>query len=131
MRPDFRLSLFCVAFATSLGCATATVTLRADDAGRVVEVPVGEPFAVELLSLPSTGYRWAPSELPGFLTHLDAMAWPTASAQSLGLVGGSHREVHQFQARTAGTGALVLEQRRPWELNAPPVETFSVTIEAK
>jgi hypothetical protein len=36
-----------------------------------------------------------------------------------------------FVATQAGTGELVLEQRRPWESDEPPADTFRVTIVAR
>jgi hypothetical protein len=36
-----------------------------------------------------------------------------------------------FSATAAGTGELVMEQRRPWETDEPPNDTFRVTIVAR
>ena len=36
-----------------------------------------------------------------------------------------------FSATAAGTGELVIEQRRPWETDEPASDTFRVTIVAR
>jgi len=39
--------------------------------------------------------------------------------------------VLMFSATAAGTGEIVIEQRRPWETNEPANNTFRVTIVAQ
>ena len=106
--------------------------ITAADAGKAVTVPVGSRFAVELVGVPTAGYLWAPASIPPFLIAADTLGGPTHSDQlKPGFTGGSHWEVFVFEALAAGSGDLVIEQRRPWETDEPPVDTFAVTIEAR
>lgn len=101
-------------------------------AGQTVEVAVGQRFAVELIGVPTAGYVWESAALPAFLTRAGETGGDTTSAQSQqGFAGGSHWEVFMFAATAPGTGALVLEQRRPWETSEPANNTFRVTIVAR
>ncbi|MES1158986.1 MAG: protease inhibitor I42 family protein [Terricaulis silvestris] len=99
---------------------------------QIVRVHLNERFAVELVGTPTAGYLWAPAQMPDFLTRAGEAGGNTTQAQSQpGFAGGNHWEVFMFAATRAGTGELVLEQRRPWEKNEPPAQTFRVTIEAR
>lgn len=109
-----------------------TLRITAEQAGQTVQVAVGQRFAVELVGVPTAGYVWAPSQSPAFLTRAGEATGATTRAQSQpGFVGGNHWEVFMFAATAAGTGELVFEQRRPWETNEPPNNTFRVTITAR
>jgi predicted secreted protein len=103
-----------------------------EDAGKTIELPVGATFVVQLVGVPTAGYLWKPVSPPAFLKVGPETGGPTTKAQlQPGFAGGSHWEVFQFTATTAGTGELVFEQRRPWETNEPPASTFKVTIKAQ
>lgn len=109
-----------------------SVRINAAHDGQIVEVAVNERFAVELIGVPTAGYQWAPAQMPDFLTRAGEAIGPTISAQNQpGYAGGNHWEVLMFAATGPGTGELVLEQRRPWETEQPPVDTFRVTIVAR
>ena len=69
--------------------------------------------------------------MPAFITRAGDASGPTISAQNQpGYAGGNHWEVLMFAATGPGSGELVIEQRRPWETNEPPVHVFRVTIVA-
>lgn len=109
-----------------------TVRITAEQAGQNVTVTVGQRFAVELVGVPTAGYVWAPAQSPAFLTRAGEASGETTRAQGQpGFTGGNHWEVFMFAATAAGTGELVFEQRRPWETNEPPNNTFRVTITAR
>jgi inhibitor of cysteine peptidase len=109
-----------------------TVRITAAQAGQMVEVAVGQRFAVELVGVPTAGYVWAPAQVPTFVTRAGEASGNTSQAQSQpGFTGGNHWEVLMFSATAAGSGELVMEQRRPWETNEPPNGTFRVTIVAR
>ena len=108
------------------------VRITAAQAGQTVEVAVNQRFAVELVGVPTAGYAWQPAQLPAFVTRAGEATGNTIAEQSQpGYVGGNHWEVLMFVATQAGTGELVLEQRRPWESDEPPADTFRVTIVAR
>jgi inhibitor of cysteine peptidase len=111
------------------------VTVRIDAAqnGQVVNVAVNQRFAIELVGVPTAGYVWAPAQVPAFITRAGEASGDTTQAQSQpGFTGGNHWEVTMFSATSAGTGDIVMEQRRPWENSSePPAATFRVTIVAQ
>jgi len=108
------------------------VRITAAQEGQTIEVGVNQRFAVELVGVPTAGYVWQPAEMPAFLTRAGEAGGDTVPEQSQpGYAGGNHWEVLMFSATTAGTGELVLEQRRPWEANEPAAATFRVTIVAR
>lgn len=108
------------------------VRITAAHDGQIVEVPVNQRFAVELVGVPTAGYVWTPAELPAFVARAGEASGPTAAAQNQpGFTGGNHWEVLMFVATAPGEGELVLEQKRPWETDQPPVDVFRVTIVAR
>jgi inhibitor of cysteine peptidase len=105
--------------------------IRAPQAGLTIPVRVGQTVAVELVGVPTAGYLWSVVERPAFLALGGQASGPTIAAQrEPGYAGGNHWEVFLFTADRAGSGVLKLEQRRPWERDTPPSNTFSVTIAA-
>ena len=108
------------------------VRITADQDGQIVEVGVGQRFAVELVGVPTAGYVWQPAQVPAFITRAGEASGNTIAEQSQpGYTGGNHWEVLMFSATAAGTGELVLEQRRPWETDQPAPATFRVNIVAR
>lgn len=101
------------------------------DAGEAVAVPVGQPFAVALVGVPTAGYVWLAEDPPAFLESTGESSGPTTKAQlQPGFTGGNHWEVLSFRATAPGAGTLRLVQRRPWETQEPPSRTFEVVISA-
>lgn len=106
--------------------------ITAEQNGQTVNVAVGQRFAIELVGVPTAGYVWAPAQVPAFITRAGEASGNTTEAQSQpGFTGGNHWEVTMFSATAAGTGEIVMEQRRPWETNEPANATFRVTIVAQ
>lgn len=102
------------------------------DAGKTVSVPVGDTFQIELVGVPTAGYLWAVKTAPAFLEKTTETGGDTTTAQRQpGFAGGNHWEVFAFRATTAGTGEVLLEQRRPWEKDEPATNSFRVTIQAQ
>jgi len=123
---------------TNSGVAAPTpgdvaVRITAEQNGQIVNVAVDQRFAIELVGVPTAGYVWAPSQVPDFITRAGEASGNTTQAQSQpGFVGGNHWEVSMFAATAAGTGEIVMEQRRPWEgASEAPNQTFRVTIVAQ
>ncbi|ANP45181.1 protease inhibitor I42 family protein [Candidatus Viadribacter manganicus] len=110
-----------------------TVHITAEQNGQIVNVAVDQRFAIELVGVPTAGYVWAPAQVPAFVTRAGETSGNTTEAQSQpGFVGGNHWEVTMFAATAAGSGDIIMEQRRPWEdASAAPNQTFRVTIVAQ
>jgi predicted secreted protein len=108
------------------------VRITAEQNGQTVEVGVNQRFAVELVGVPTAGYVWQPAQVPDFITRAGEASGNTIAEQSQpGYAGGNHWEVLMFSATAPGTGEIVIEQRRPWESDEAPVDTFRVTIVAQ
>jgi predicted secreted protein len=108
------------------------VRINAAQNGQTVNVAVNQRFAIELVGVPTAGYVWAPAQVPDFITRAGETSGNTTQAQSQpGFTGGNHWEVTMFSATAAGSGEIVMEQRRPWESNEPANATFRVTIVAQ
>ena len=108
------------------------VRITAEQHGQTVEVAVNQRFAVELVGVPTAGYVWQPAQVPAFITRAGEASGNMIAEQSQpGYAGGNHWEVLMFSATAAGTGELVIEQRRPWETTEPATQTFRVTITAR
>jgi predicted secreted protein len=108
------------------------IRINAARDGQIVEVPLHQRFAVELVGVPTAGYVWTPAQMPAFLTRAGEAGGPTIAAQNEpGYAGGHHWEVLMFVATAPGEGELVLEQKRPWETDQAPVDVFRVTILAR
>ena len=106
--------------------------ITAEQNGQTVNVPVGQRFAIELVGVPTAGYIWEAKQVPAFVSPAGETSGNTTQAQSQpGFTGGNHWEVTMFTATAAGTGEIVMEQRRPWETNEPANQTFRVTIHAQ
>ncbi len=109
-----------------------TTRITAEQNGQTVNVAVGQRFAIELVGVPTAGYVWEPKTVPAFVTRAGEASGNTTQAQSQpGFTGGNHWEVTMFAATAAGTGEIVMEQRRPWETEEPANATFRVTIVAQ
>jgi inhibitor of cysteine peptidase len=108
------------------------VRITAEQAGQTINVAVNQRFSIELIGVPTAGYIWTPAQVPSFVTRAGEASGPTTAAQSQpGFTGGNHWEVLMFAATAPGTGEIVVEQRRPWESDEPPSDTFRVTIVAQ
>jgi inhibitor of cysteine peptidase len=108
------------------------VRINAAQNGQTVEVGVNQRFAIELVGVPTAGYVWSATQVPDFITASGEATGNTVQEQSQpGYAGGNHWEVLMFSATRAGSGEIVLEQRRPWESSEPPADTFRVTITAR
>jgi inhibitor of cysteine peptidase len=108
------------------------VRIAAGQAGETINVGVNQRFAVELIGVPTAGYQWIPAQVPDFLTRAGEAGGNTTPDQNEpGFAGGNHWEILMFAATAPGTGELVLEQRRPWETEEAPADSFRVTIVAE
>lgn len=102
------------------------------DNGKTVTVTNGTKIQVDLVGVPTAGYMWTLKEAPAFLKKTGETSGATSEAQrEPGFAGGSHWEVFFFDVTGTGEGALVLEQRRPWEDDGPADDVFSVTVKAE
>jgi predicted secreted protein len=98
--------------------------------GKTVQVAKGGTLVVTLEGNPgSTGYSW------GLESGNDAVLKPQGdykfTASQSNLIGAPGKFEFKFTAASAGTATLKFANKRPWELNDPKAETFSVTVDVK
>jgi inhibitor of cysteine peptidase len=94
-----------------------------------VTVNEGNRFSIELPSNATTGYSWefgAPID-GNYLTLLKTDYINPNST----LVGAGGTQVWIFKAVHPGSTSVLLEYKRPWEVNVDPIQTaqFNVTIQ--
>lgn len=109
------------------------IYVQGSQAGSTLDVASGESFAITLSGVPTAGYMWGVEALPPFLEKTGESGGSTSTAQMMpGFTGGNHWEVLVFKANAAGTGELVLVQRRPWEdTGSPDDQRFKLTVRAQ
>lgn len=91
----------------------------------MLTVSVGAPFAVELGSVPSTGYTWEAEVLPAGVQLLGSESVPPAS----GAPGDGGRQVFHLRAQQAGRYPLQFQLKRRWERD--PIRTQTIDVEAR
>jgi len=106
------------------------VAVTKADNGKTVQVEKGGTLIVTLEGNPgSTGYSW------GLESGNDAVLKPqgnfTFTAPASNLIGAPGKFEFKFTAASAGTATLKFANKRPWELNDPKAETFSVIVNVK
>ena len=104
------------------------LTLREEDASKTVELGVGHTLLVELKGNPTTGYQWEVESLDtGMLKQVGEPEFKPDSD----LTGAGGKFTFRFEGAAAGEADLRLVYHRPWEKDAPPEETFEVTVVVK
>ena len=110
--------------------AKQTVSADTSYDGKEVYVAAGGSVVVTLESNPSTGYQWRLADLTHAVVEKADQEFTALEAANNGepLVGAGGKEVWTFRALDKGKSTISLEYRRPWEKDADPAETFSLTI---
>ena len=97
------------------------------DQGVVVQARTGDLIEVRLHEMPSAGYRWVvDSPADKVLDPID----PSYEFAE-GRVGAANTACFRFRVKAAGTGAIRLSYRRPWEKDEPPLKTYEATVAAR
>ena len=90
---------------------------------------VGQTLVITLASNPSTGYGWTVSGAPdSAVLAQDGDITYTATNPDVVMPGSGGSETVRFTATAAGTTTVVLDYRRPWETDVPPVETVTIDV---
>ena len=113
-------------------CAAAApnqLQVTKQDNGKTLDLARGGTLQVTLEGNPTTGYVW------GLLSGNDAVLKPDKDyafkTDNPNLLGSGGKFTFTFQAVGAGSAQLKFGNRRPWETNVAPVETFAVTVNVK
>ncbi|HLH21881.1 MAG TPA: protease inhibitor I42 family protein [Chloroflexota bacterium] len=100
------------------------VTLDQTASGTEIAVRPEELIVVNLRETPTTGFRWtlvSQGEPACTLDH------DTFEPKNDGAGRGGTRR-WTFRASPAGRGTIELAERRPWERDEPPVQTFTLGV---
>lgn len=102
------------------------VTITDADNGGVVQAAAGGTIEVKLSGNPTTGYIWqVTANDESILRPTGYTFQPDSDA-----VGAGGVEIFSFQVMAPGVAALEFANRRPWETNVAPAQSFAVTVEA-
>lgn len=115
------------------GCAPSLfpvempVTASLSDSGGTASLIPYQPLVVRLPTNPSTGYGWTYTITGDDVLRLESVTGEAPAPG--GMVGVPGLEVWSFRAQGAGRGVLTYVYSRPWEKNATPAKTFTLTVE--
>jgi inhibitor of cysteine peptidase len=118
-----------LALATGAGCGSGRILFTEAQDGEQVQVAVGEEFSIRLPGNPSTGYSWEPQDLDASL--FEQAGEPEFESSDPSLVGAGGDVTLTFRVLKAGTASLTLVYHRPWETDAEPADTFTLTVTAR
>lgn len=105
-----------------------SITIGDQDAGKTVELKVGDTLVVSLDGNITTGFNWVPAPQDPVLLEQVGEAEATPDSDQLGAPG---KIVLHFKAIAQGQTNLHLDYRRPWEEDTAPEKTFEVTVIVK
>ena len=128
-----RLALVCLmttVLLSLLACsrvAPKEISVDITSSGKEVTLAAGGTLTVTLESNITTGYSWNENANIGdkaVLQQTDHKYQPPASP----IPGAGGKEVWTFKALKAGNSTISMEYSRPFEQNAAPAKTFSLTL---
>jgi inhibitor of cysteine peptidase len=107
---------------------TNTVNISEQDAGKTIELKMGDSLVVSLEGNITTGYSWIPAPQDPILLEQvgDIEVTPANDA-----IGASGLIVLKFKANEKGQTVLHLDYKRSWEEDVAPEKTFDVTVVVK
>jgi predicted secreted protein len=97
------------------------MTLNEQDAGRIVNMAVGDVVTVRLQENPTTGYRWTVETVSGLDQVGDRI-------ETDGAIGAAGVRSFQFRTTRAGSYELRFKLGREWEGEDSALSRFIVKI---
>jgi len=91
--------------------------------GETYTVASGDTIQIKLVENPTTGYSWDMTVPEGLTLVSDEFIAPDTE-----LAGAPGTHVWHIEAATPGTYTLDGQYIRPWETDAEPAETFTLTL---
>ena len=104
----------------------SNVTVTKADKDRTVKVGTGGQVIVRLSWSPGTGYDWALTQNDPSALRQEGEASSEPAKQPM--PGAPEVRIFHFKALKAGSTALEFQSRRPFEKDAPPLESFRVQV---
>ena len=131
MNRAYRLLLPCslVLLAACTSQPKPSVSVEEKQLGKCpMELRSGQTLNITLPSNPTTGFRWVVADAaPGVLRSLGKEVYVTP--EDAGLVGAGGQSTWRYQAYQPGEGRLLMQYRRPWEVEVAPAKTIDCQIE--
>jgi predicted secreted protein len=121
-------ALLLAGLVATAGCSPKLTQVTSADNGGQISLNAGQQFEVVLEGNASTGFVWQAQNLD--TVYLAQVGEPKFASDNPDLVGSGGKQTLTFKALKAGTKALTLVYRRPWETVAP-INTFTVTLTIK
>ncbi len=103
------------------------ITVTKDDRGKSIEASPGDVILVQLEENPTTGYRWAVTEVDGRVLDLNESDYSRMDEAG---IGGGGTRAFAFTAQSPGTTRLELQLRQEWDPENPE-DRFEVTIQVR
>ena len=90
----------------------------------------GQTLTISLPSNPTTGFRWVVADAaPGVLRSLGPEVYTTP--EDAGVVGGAGKSTWRYEVYQKGDGRLLMEYRRPWEVEVAPAKVIDCPLSAR
>lgn len=103
----------------------SNMQLTEADAGRLIELRVGDKLEITLPGNPTTGFQWEVSAVDSAI--LQPIGEPQFEPSS-DAVGSGGKVTLSFEAVGVGQTDLKLIYHRPFEENVAPIQTFEVKV---
>ena len=119
-------------FVAGVACSGGSGNVNVDSSysSKQVELSVGQSLVVTLDSNATTGYSWSLIQNSDDTVLSNTGNEYIAPQTTPPLVGAGGKEEWTFKALKKGTSTISMGYSRPWE-NAPPAETFDLTVVVK
>lgn len=102
----------------------SSMELTHQDNGKHIIMTSGDELIIHLGANPTTGFDWQDnSPQPSLLAEEDRQYRPLSDA-----IGSPSELTIHYRASASGNTSLVLKYRRRWEIDVPPIDTFSIGI---
>src|SRR5271157_5208474 len=128
------VAIFAVLFAFSL-YGQNFVKVTKSNSAQTISLTTDQVLEISLPCNPSSGYGWyEPSSgiNKNAKTIEQSGDWEFQPYDTIeGFVGQPGDQIIRYVGASKGTVTLILEYKRPWEKNKPPVDQYSITIESK
>jgi len=107
------------------GAAGAIMEIGAQDAGKPIQLAVGDTLKVRLKGNPSTGYAW---EVAGIDKEILVPVGEPEFIPDRKTRGSGGTVTLRFKAVSHGETWLKLVHRRPFEKEMQPIHTFEIKV---
>lgn len=109
---------------TSAILAGESMKINENDAGKTIEMVIGDELEIMLPGNPTTGYVWESDSKDATELLLKQTSFMPANHA----IGSGGVVTLLFRALATGKASLNLIYHRPFERNIPPIKTFEVTV---